>query len=96
MGFLLVYYGFPPGLGWVSSWFRMDFLQVQDGFPPGLGRMSSWFRMGFLQAQDGFPPGFGWDSSRFRMDFLLVFRMGHPQVPGSIHVCNYGASRILS
>ena len=89
MGFLQVLYGFPPGLGRISSWFRMGFLQAQDGFPPGFGLVSSRFRMDFLLALYGF-------SSRFRTDFLLVFRMGHPQVPGSIHFCDYGASRILS
>ena len=89
MGFLQVLYGFPPGLGRISSWFRMGFLQAQDGFPLGFGLVSSRFRMDFLLALYGF-------SSRFRTDFLLVFRMGHPQVPGSIHFCDYGASRILS
>ena len=37
MGYLQDQDGFPPGLGWGSSWFRMGFLLVQDGFPHGLG-----------------------------------------------------------
>jgi len=37
MDFLLVKDGFPPGLGWVSSWLRMGFLLVYERVPSGLG-----------------------------------------------------------